>query len=157
MKDRSVCGLVPRLGRMPGCSPWPTGRASTTGHQCHDWHPGHRQGLREHLLQRLFLRPQRHPNAACWHGPAAAPICDVQPTQRRAFGASSQWRSSKYRGRQLFPAHRTSRLDIRPQCQFLLYPIRETCRKSLNLLFSARNIYFSFLLIVSSFTKRVWS
>lgn len=116
----------------PQVVPTPQGTSAMTGTQ------DTTRAYGEHLLQRLFLRLQRDPNVACWHGPPATPICDVQPTQRRAFGASSQRRSSKYRERQLFPAHRTSRLAICPQCQFLLYPIRETCRKSLNLLFSAR-------------------
>lgn len=40
-------------------------------------------------------------------------------------------------------------IRVHMPCQFLLYLIRETCRKSLNLVFNAKNIYFSFLLIVS--------
>lgn len=44
-------------------------------------------------------------NADYWHELIAIPICDANPTPRRAFRASGQWRSWKYRSRQLFPAH----------------------------------------------------
>lgn len=79
-------------------------------------------------------------NADYWHEPIAIPICDVNPILRRAFGASGQWRCWKYRGRQLFPAHQTSRLSPCRHANSFFHPTRETWRqrKSLNLLFNAR-------------------
>lgn len=68
-------------------------------------------------------------NADCWHELIAIPICDVNPTPRRAFRASGQWRTWKYRGRQLFPTHQTPRLSTWSQANSCFHPNRETRRK----------------------------
>lgn len=77
-------------------------------------------------------------NAEYWHEPIAIPICDVNPTLKRAFRASGQWRIWKYRGRQLLPAHQTSRLSTCPHANSFFHPTREIWRKYLNLVFNAR-------------------
>jgi len=38
-------------------------------------------------------KPAKEVNVDYWHEPIAIPICDANPTLRRAFGASGQWRS----------------------------------------------------------------
>lgn len=70
----------------PQVLPTPQGTGPRTGTQ--DTARVHRK----HSLQRLFLQLQRDPNAGCWQGPAAAPICNGQPTRESLLG---HWASAE--------------------------------------------------------------
>jgi len=65
-------------------------------------------------------------NADYWHELIAIPICDANPTPRRAFRAYGQWRSWKYRSRQLFAAHQAVYMTTR---QFLLLTTQEDLKE----------------------------